>query len=99
MRLVQKSLLHTGYFVTQDKKIIPAFTADLVNESMMCSRHKEVRRIYGVLREDEIFYILKLIKEFKRKHGIIPQNLTEYLRTGFATNGELKQSHNKFIYK
>lgn len=99
MRLVQKSLLHTGYFVTQDKKIIPAFTTELVNESMMCPQHKDIRRIYGVLREDEIFYILKLIKEFKRKHGVIPQNLTEFLRTGFASTGELEQTKNLFIYK
>ena len=99
MKLVQKSLLHTGYFITDSNKILPSFTQDLVNEAMLSPYKKDIRMMYGVLRQDEISYLCKKIRDFKRKHGIIPQNLTEFLRTGFATNGLLKQSHNLFIYK
>ena len=99
MRLVQKSLLHTGYFITSDDRIIPAFTADLVNEAMISSDRGGIKRMYGVLRKDELLYVCQQIRNFRRKHGIIPQNLTEFVRTGFATNGELKQSNNLFIYK
>lgn len=99
MKLVQKSLMHTGYFILKDGSIIPGFSNDLVNESMMIPYSKDVTRIYGVLRADELQYLCEQIKDFKAKHGIIPQDLTAYLRTGFYTNGELKQSHNTFIYK
>lgn len=99
MRLVQKSLLHTGYFITDKKEVIPSFTNDLVQEAMLNPKSKHIKKMYGVLSTEEIIWLLKQIKEFKKKHGIVPQNLTEMLRTGFGTNGELKQSHNLFIYK
>ena len=99
MRLVQKSLFHTGYFITADNRIIPAFTKDLVEEAMLNPKKKAIKKIYGVLSPKEINYVVEQINLFKQKHGVLPQNLTEFLRTGFATNGELKQSHNLFIYK
>ena len=99
MKIVQKSLVHTGYFVLEDGSLIPAFTSDLVGESMMIPQRKYVRKIYGALNKGELKYLVTQIKEFKEKHGIIPQNLTAYLRTGFFSNGELKQAHNTFIYK
>ena len=99
MRLVQKSLLHTGYFITQDENIIPSFTNDLVTEAMMHPKRSSIKSMYGVLRKDEISYLCTQIRNFRRKYGIIPQNLTEFIRTGFATKGNLKQAHNRFIYK
>lgn len=99
MRLVQKSLLHTGYFITKDGEMIPSFTDNLLNEAMLRPDSKKICKMYGVLRKDEIRYLCAEIQKFKKEHGIIPQNLVEALRTGFGTNGELKQSHNLFIYK
>ena len=96
MRLVQKSLLHTGYFVLDDGEIYPAFTDDLINEGMQQIFSKHIQRIYGVV---DLKRLIHIIKEFKELYGIIPQNLVEELRTGFPTCGELKQSHNLFIYK
>ena len=99
MRLVQKSLLHTGYFITGENQIIPAFTSDLVEEAIINSQQRNIKKIYSVLSPKELTYVVEQIRTFKKKHGVLPQNLTEFLRTGFATNGELKQSHNLFIYK
>ena len=45
MKLVQKSLMHTGYFILKDGSIIPGFSNDLVNESMMIPYSKDVRRM------------------------------------------------------
>lgn len=96
MKLVQKSLLHTGYFILEDGEIKPSFTNDLVREGMNQPFSKDIRKIYAVV---ELERFVNLIKEFKKEHGIIPQDLVAILRTGFATCGELKQSHNLFIYK
>ena len=99
MRLVQKSLLHTGYFITDTNEVIPSFTNDMVEEAMIHSKRKHIKKMYGALTGKELFFILQQIKEFKREHGIIPQNLVEMIRTGFSSASGLKQSHNLFIYK
>ena len=96
MRLVQKSLLHSGYFVLDDGEIYPAFTDDVINEGMQQTFSEHIRKIYGVIDLKKVLYD---IKKFKELYGTIPQNLVEELRTGFSTCGELKQSHNLFIYK
>ena len=96
MRLVQKSLLHTGYFVLDNGEIYPAFTDDIVREGMQQPFSKRIKRIYGVIKLQRLVYD---IKKFKELYGIVPQNIVEELRTGFSTCGELKQSHNLFIYK
>jgi hypothetical protein len=70
-----------------------------VDEAMLSPHRAKIRKMFGTLSSKEIEYLLKEIKRFKKEHGIIPQNLIEMLRTGFGSTGELKQSHNLFIYK
>ena len=100
MRLVQRSLLHTGYFILKNGDIHPAFSRDLVEEGLNRSFKHEIKEIQGVLRTAEIdTLIYSYIKPFKKEHGIIPQNYTEELRTGFYTQGNMKQTHELHKYK
>ena len=99
MRLVQKSLLHTGYFVSQSGDLFPSFTNDLINEAVLHPQKLNIKKMYKALSQEDLQLLCSQIKEYRKVHGIIPQNLTEFLRTGFFTNGGLKQSHNLFIYK
>ena len=96
LKLVQRSLLHTGYFILENGDTLPAFTKDLLNEGMHQKFGKKIKKIYGVA---DVSRILPIIKFFKEKYGVIPQNLVAELRTGFHSAGELKQAHNLFIYK
>ena len=98
MRLVQKSLLHTGYFILKNGDIYPAFTADLIAEVNLQPFKKEVFRVYGV-RSDLYPLICEQIKEFKKEHGVAPQNLVAIIRTGFTDLNNLKQSHHIYKYK
>lgn len=101
MRLIQKSFLHTGYFVLKTGEIRPAFSSDLVEEAMRHPFSKDVKGIYGTFMNDrsQLEYMIKFIKKFKEKYGVIPQNCTEELRTGFFNNGELTQTLPRFCYK
>ena len=99
MRLVQKSLMHTGYYILDDGQVVPSFSDDLVDEAMLSPHRSKIKKMFGTLSLGDVKYLLKEIRRFKNENGIIPQNLTEMLRTGFGSTGELKQSHNLFIYK
>ena len=102
-RLVHKNIRHTGYAILEDlrnggEKILPTFTKNLIDESMQLETPGyTLRGIYGA----RLFMplTLKEIQEFKKKHGIIPQNYTEELRTGFYNSRDLYQTHMKFCYK
>ena len=97
MRLVQKSLMHTGYIIFRDNTILPSFSTNIVEETYMRRDipAKAVKRIYAV---SDLSALVSLIDSFKEEHGIIPQNYTEELRTGFRSGSGLNQTPPKFCY-
>lgn len=101
MRLTQKSFLHTGYFILDNGEVHPAFTDDLVEEAMRHPLSKRIKKIYGVIGTTftELQPLAQEIKEFKEKYGIIPQDKTEQLRTGFSNSAGLAQSLPRYCYK
>ena len=92
MRLVQKSLMHTGYIVLKDGSVIPLWgdnayvEADAIIKSTFMGDYSKVDAIV-VTNTQYVRSIIKDIKEYKRVHGIIPQKLMEELRTGFSSDG------------
>ena len=98
MRLFQKSLLHTGYFILKDGSIHPAFSMDLIGESLRKFGPGEVTHIYGT-NEDRISSICKEIKEYKAKYGVLPRGLMDELRTGFSNSVGLHQSKKCYFFK
>lgn len=99
MRLVLKSMLHTGYFILDDGTFVPAFTTDLVHEGMLKPFKGKIKKIFGANTESDYNYIRTDIKRFKNAYGIVPQNRVDELRTGFWSNTEHKQTHELFKYK
>lgn len=90
MKIVQKNLMHKGYMVLNNGSFIPLWTEDLVREA---EKYKiEPSEIYGVFatNEENLPEIVREIKTFKNKYGIIPQNLTGELRTGFSFIKEIE---------
>ena len=94
MKLVQKSLMHKGYIVLKNGKLIPLWgtedTLAIEADKFLYGDNKSVIRtdvegIYAT-NEDILYLILEKIKTYKEKYGIIPQGLTEELRTGFSVN-------------
>ena len=101
-RLVQKNIKHTGYAILTDnlgnEKILPTFSKDLIWESMELETSSfKLTGIYGA--RSIMPTIMELIKEFKEKYGIVPQNHTTELRTGFQNSIDLYQSDKRFCYK
>ena len=96
MKLFQKSLLHTGYFILKNKKVYPAFTEDLIAEGRMTTFSKGISRIYGVA---DLKDTLKYCYKFKKEYGIFPREGVEVIRTGFKPTAELNASISRFIYK
>lgn len=103
MRLVQRSLKHTGYAVFRNnegmEEVLPTFSNDPLREATFLEKknNRVLIKVYGrsVIMKD----ILAQIKEYKEKYGIIPQDLTEELRTGFRSMGGLQQSYPRYYYK
>lgn len=95
MRLVQKSLLHTGYIILEDNSIFPAFGPNVLAEAYYTEGGRRVKKVYAVADFNEL---LEKIKEFKEKYGVIPQNFTEELRTGLKDGDGLSQTHPRFCY-
>ena len=96
MRLVHKNLRHTGYIIVEGGGIIPAFTQDLLNEAKMVT-NKRIKGVYGaqvIMKET-----LSSIKKYYKDHKIVPQDLTEELRTGFSSGRGLTQSYPRYYYK
>ena len=100
MRLVQKNLRHTGYAIFRDKKgieeILPTFSKDPLREATFLEKNNKrvLIGVYGarVIMQD----VLEGIKRYKEKYGIIPQSLTEELRTGFVSTHDLQQSYPRY---
>ena len=97
MRLVQKSLAHTGYVVLKDGRLVPCFTSHLVNEAKS-KVGEDACEIYGTNVSD-IPKILSGISYYKEKYGVLPQNLVAELRTGFNNSRTLHQHNSLFLYK
>ena len=102
MRLVQKSLKHTGYAVfknsTGTQETLPTFSNDPLREATFLEEKGRVLTgIYGtsvIMKK-----VLEEIKRHKSKYGIIPQDLTEELRTGFRSSKDLQQSYPRYYYR
>lgn len=103
MRLVQKNLKHTGYAVFKNKEgeeeTLPTFSNDPLREATFLERKNDriLIKVYGssVIMKN----VLSQIKEYKEKYGVIPQDLTEELRTGFSSVSGLQQSYPRYYYK
>ena len=95
MKLFQRSLLHTGYFILKDGTIKPAFSADLMKEGMN-KYGDQVSSMYGT-NEHRLPVICEQIREFKEKYGVIPRELMDSLRTGFDNSKYLYQSKYNFF--
>lgn len=95
MRLVQRSLLHTGYIVLEDSSILPTFGPDVLSEAYYNHGELHIKRVYSVADFNDL---LTQIKSFKNTYGIIPQNVTEELRTGLKNGDGLSQTLPKFCY-
>ena len=96
MRLVQKSLLHTGYMIFEDDSVGPIFSPHVIAEAYYNSnKPNPVKKVYAVANLEDL---LVKIKTIKKSYGIIPQNYTEELRTGFRNGDGLSQTHSKFCY-
>ena len=103
MRLVHKNIRHTGYIIAEygsgDVKILPAFSNDLLTEAkfLKIGQKFELRGLYGsqLLMKEK----LEKIKEYFKKYGVIPQDLTEELRTGFENGRGLTQSYPRCYYR
>lgn len=103
MRLVQRNLKHTGYAIFRNKEgteeILPTFSKDPLREAGFLEKknNRLLVKLYGtsVIMED----VLEQIKRYKEKYGVIPQDLTEELRTGFSSRGGLQQSYPRYYYK
>ena len=103
MRLFQKNLRHTGYAIYKNEdgieETIPTFTNDLFTEARFLGKQhkKSLVGVYGarIIMKD----VTEEIKKYKEKYGIIPQDLTEELRTGFQSNNFLTQSYPRYYYK
>ena len=103
MRLVQRNLKHTGYAIFKNKEeveeTLPTFSNDPLREATFLEKknNRVLIKVYGtsVMMKD----VLIQIKEYKEKYGVIPQDLTEELRTGFRSMGGLQQSYPRYYYK
>ena len=103
MRLVQRNLKHTGYAIFKNKEgveeTLPTFSNDPLREATFLEKknNRILIKVYGtsIIMKD----VLTQIKEYKEKYGAIPQDLTEELRTGFRSAGELQQSYPRYYYK
>ena len=109
MRLVQKSLKHTGYAVLKILtnssnyfKIAPLFTNDYLIEGNEVK--KEVQKLginaslIGIYAVD-LMCPLHDLREFKQKYNALPRNYVEEIRTGFSNASGLTQSLPRFVYK
>ena len=103
MRLIHKNLRHTGYIIAEydngDVKILPAFSDYILTESQFLKRDQKfkLKGLYGaqlIMKEK-----LESIQEYFNEHGVIPQDLTEELRTGFENGRGLTQSYPRYYYK
>lgn len=97
MRLFQKSLLHTGYFILSNGIIEPAFSDNIIEEAMNKNYENYSKvKIFGT-NESSIPEICRRIKEYKREYGVLPRYLMDELRTGFNNSPELHQSKQNFF--
>ena len=98
MRLVQKSLSHTGYIILKDGSVVPCFTDKLIEEAKNKVPYNKTAGLYGTNTKD-VPDILSTIEFYKKKYNVLPQNYVAQLRTGFNTCPRLHQSSNLFLYK
>lgn len=110
MRLVQKSLKHTGYAVLKILtnssnyiKIVPLFTNDYLIEGNEVE--KEIESELGINASLIGIYAVDLLcplhdlRAFKQKYNALPRNYVEEIRTGFSNASGLTQSLPRFVYK
>lgn len=116
MRLVQKSMKHTGYVVlevtrgTATQEILrPTFTDDPLFEGQEIAaaeknywnqvKIKSIDSVDVTCFSLDLINLSVLLKAYKEKDGIYPQNFTEELRTGFRTTDRLHQTLPRYMYK
>ena len=107
MRLVQKSLMHTGYIVLKDGSFIPLWgdnalvEADDIIKDRFQGMYSKVDGIF-VTNTPYVRSLIKKIKDYKELHGVVPQDRMEELRTGFSSDkimGLHQQKTNLHCYR
>ena len=96
MKLFQKNLLHTGYFILKDGTMRPAFSSGIMQEALNSPYSSKIDKVYGT-NSDQISFICQQIKEYKDKYGVVPRYLMDELRTGFRSGYGLRQTSYHFI--
>ena len=110
MRLVQKHAFHTGYAILEInegnkkyKEVVPTFTKDYLIEAEEIEATYRMNGIDATLSQvfavESVVSIVRKIQEFKGKYGVVPQNYTEELRTGFSNCDGLLQTLPRYLYK
>ena len=107
MRIVQKSLMHTGYIVLKNGSYIPLWSDNLYVEADSIIKERfmgDYAKVDVILATNTVYIksILHGIKTYKEKHGVIPQALMDELRTGFSSDtvlGLKQQKTNLYCYK
>ena len=86
MKIKQTNLAHTGYFVTENGKIYPAFTSHQVKEGRdLAARLKvHIKKIYGTLSPETIEELANEAVQYCREYGVPPRFDMEQLRNGVA---------------
>ncbi len=95
MKLFQKSLFHTGYFILKDGSVEPAFSRSLIMESYS-KFGQSVSHVFGT-NDYKLSDMCAQIREYKEKYGVVPRYLMDELRTGFSSSKELRQTKHSFI--
>lgn len=107
MRIVQKSLMHTGYIILKNGSYIPLWSDNLYVEADKIIKERfrgDYAKIDVILATNAAYTKIMLhdIKAYKEKYGVIPQALMDELRTGFSSDsvsGLKQQKTNLHCYK